>query len=155
MRYRERLNAPLWLWLVSAGLTVLISVAIGAALGSLAGLLTLVIFAGLIIWGLLASAPLLTVNDTEFRVGRAHIEWEYVGLVATLDAESTKAARGVDADPRAFAVMRPLTAGGSVTIEVLDDADPHPYWLVTTRNPQELAEAITAARHAAHAAADQ
>jgi hypothetical protein len=34
----------------------------------------------------------------------------------------------------------------AVRVEVLDPADPTPYWLVSTRRPDELAAAIAAGR---------
>lgn len=148
-RYRERLRAPIWLWIVCAGLVALISYAYAFALGDLAGIALAVALGGIAVWLLIVTAPLVEVTDEEFRVGRAHIDWAHVGLVATLDAASADRARGRDADPRAFAVSRSLTTRTAVTIEVLDDDDPHPYWLVSTRNPQELGHAITQAQDAA------
>lgn len=146
--YRERLRAPLWLWIVCAGLVAIISYAYAFALGNLAGIALAVALGGIAIWLLIATAPLIEVTDTEFRAGRAHIDWAHVGLVATLDAGSADRARGREADPRAFAVSRSLTTRTAVTLEVLDDDDPHPYWLVSTRNPQELGQAITQAQDA-------
>ncbi len=100
------------------------------------------------VWWVTASAVTVTVTDDALTVNDAHLDWPYVGLVATLDEDATRLALSREADPRAFVVARTLAARSAVTIEVLDDEDPHPYWLVTTAHPQELANAIVAARDA-------
>ena len=48
---------------------------------------------------------------------------------------------GVDADARAFLLTRPYLKR-SVKITVQDPADRTPYWLVSTRHPRELADAL-------------
>jgi hypothetical protein len=50
--------------------------------------------------------------------------------------------RGVDLDARAFLKIRPWVKP-VVRIELDDDNDPTPYWLVSTRRPKELAAALT------------
>lgn len=147
--YRERLLPPAWIWILAMVFIGSLAVAVGASLGIVAGVTSLVVIGLVTVWWLLASSPAILVTEGELRVGRAHIGWEYVGLVATLDAASTRAARGTGADPRAFTVMRSLTAPESVTIEICDDSDPHPYWLVSTRHPDVLGEQIRIARQTA------
>lgn len=147
--YRERLRPPVWVWVIVEALVAMLAVAYGAALGAAAGIATMAIVGGAAAWVLAATSPEIIVSAAELRAGRAHIAWKYVGIIATLDAESTKLTRGAEADPRAFALMRPLTAAECVTIEICDDADPHPYWLISTKHPDELGRAIHAARQAA------
>ncbi len=142
MRYRERLNPPLWAWIAVFGLVATLTVAVWAPLGATAGLIALAISAALSGWGLIASTPTITVTDSELRINRTHINLDYLGIVATLDREATTNANGANADPRAFTVSRPLSAKQAVTVEVLDDDDPHPYWLISTAHPQELGRAI-------------
>jgi hypothetical protein len=48
---------------------------------------------------------------------------------------------GVDADARAFLLLRPYLKR-SLKVQVLDPADPTPYWLLSTRRPAKLAEAL-------------
>lgn len=146
IRYRERLGAPIWVWIVLMIGVLALTVALGAALGAIAAVATLIIFGSAVTWCLVVTALTIEVTDTELKVGRAHIGWEYVGLVATLDESSTRLARGAGVDPRAFAAMRSLTAKKSVTIEVCDDDDPHPYWLMSTRHPDVLGEQIRKSR---------
>lgn len=145
-RYREHLTTPVWGWAVVLGLAFVLAVAFWIPLGIVAGLISLAIGAGLAIWLLVSTAPTLTVTDNELRIGRVHIDIDQLGLVATLDAEATAGARGANADPRAFTILRTLYAKESVSLEIIDEEDPHPYWLISTRDPQALGRAIQAAQ---------
>jgi hypothetical protein len=93
------------------------------------------------------AAP-VTVLDGRLRAGRAEIPVGLVGEAQALDAEATRQAAGVEADARAYLLLRPYVAG-AVRVSVADPADPTPYWLVSTRHPRVLAEVLTAgaARH--------
>jgi hypothetical protein len=142
VRYHERLNPPLWAWIAVLALTISLTVAVWVPLGLVAGMIALVIVNGLALWGILVSTPTITVTDEELRINRAHIGFDSLGIVATLDAQATANANGALADPRAFTVIRPLSAKESVTVEILDDDDPHPYWLISTARPAELGRAI-------------
>jgi hypothetical protein len=55
-------------------------------------------------------------------------------------AEAT-AERGVRLDARAWLLLRGWIPG-VVRVELDDPADPTPYWLVSTRNPDALAQAL-------------
>jgi hypothetical protein len=61
-----------------------------------------------------------------------------------LDEDATRRAFGVEADARAFLLLRPYLRR-SVRVHVLDPDDPVPYWLVSTRHPDRLTEALSAA----------
>ena len=58
---------------------------------------------------------------------------------------------GRDADARAYLLLRPYLKR-AVRVEINDPADPTPYWLVGTRRPEDLAEALEALRRERHAA---
>lgn len=148
-RYREHLSTPPWGWAVSLGLVLTLGMAFWIPLGAVAGILCLALGGALVVWLLVATAPTITVNERELRIGRVHIDADQIGLVATLDADATANARGANADPRAFTIMRPLYAKESVSLEILDAEDPHPYWLISSRDPQALGQAIQAAQRAA------
>ena len=140
--FRERLGAPAWAWFVVFGLVLCLTVAFWVPLGAPAGLVCLVLGSALVTWLLLTTATTTVVTARELRAGRAHLSGDAIGLVATLDAAATANARGANADPRAFTIMRSLSAKESVSLEILDDDDPHPYWLISTRRPLELGRAI-------------
>ncbi|MDX2025238.1 DUF3093 family protein, partial [Microcella sp.] len=52
-------------------------------------------------------------------------------------------ARGQRLDARAFLVLRP-DIPAVLRVAVTDPDDPTPYWLLSTRRPEELAAAIAA-----------
>jgi hypothetical protein len=67
-----------------------------------------------------------------------------VGAPVALDAADTRRRAGVDADARAYLLLRPYLKR-AVMVPVDDPADPTPYWLVSTRRPDELVAALDAA----------
>ena len=91
----------------------------------------------------------LRVADGVFHAGHAHIA---VGLLAgpvAHDAETTRRLIGVDADARAYLLLRPYLKC-SVQVMVDDPADPVPYWLVSTRRPEDLVAALLSAAETQH-----
>jgi len=104
---------------------------------------TLVLVAGVIV--ALLTAPHVTVLGGELRAGQAHIPLELLGAVRTLDADETRLELGPALDARAHLCLR-AGARTAVRVEVVDDADPTPYWLISTRHPRELARSVTQER---------
>jgi hypothetical protein len=143
--YRERVSAPWWMWVVTVLLTGSLGVAYGYPLGRAAGVVSFVVAQGLASWWLLATAPLVVVDDRVFRAGRARLPLRFVGRVAPLDPAQTREARGTLADPAAYLCLRGWVTR-SVLVEVDDPDDPHPYWLVSTRHGHALATALAPAR---------
>ncbi len=141
MTYRERVNAPISLWVVVTAMTASLGVAYGHVLGNGWGLVTFAFTQGLATWWLVGTAPLISVTATELHVGPARLPVVYVGSVAVLDRDRTKAARGPRADPHSFMRLRPGVPA-SVVIEVTDSEDPHPYWMISTRRPEDLRAAL-------------
>ena len=151
--YRERVHAPALVWLVTLVLTATLGVAYGYRLGVPAGLVAFVVAQALVTWWLVATAPLVVVDDRVFRAGRARLPLRYVGRIAPLDGAQTRDAGGRLADPEAYLCLRSWTSR-SVLVEVDDPEDPHPYWLVSTRRGHDLARTLAAARDGARASSD-
>lgn len=149
MAYHERLMAPLWWWLIGAGFAAGVTISVWAYLGPYFGVPAALGSGGAVI-GLLGGygSALLTVDDTALNVAGARLEWEWMGQAGALDEEMTTRLLTRDADPRAYLLTRPYVKT-AVRIEVADAADPHPYWLVSTRRPSELVAAIEACRRKA------
>jgi len=103
----------------------------------------------LLTFGLLAwiGSPRVVVRGGVLHAGPAHISVDLLGPVEPLDAEETRRVHGVDADARAYLLTRPYLKR-SVKVTVVDPADRTPYWLVSTRHPNELAAALTLGRRA-------
>jgi hypothetical protein len=151
--YRERVHAPWWLWVVTVLLTGSLGVAYGYPLGRAAGVVSFLVAQGLVTWWLLATAPVVVVDDLVFRAGRARLPLRHAGRIAPLDPAQTREARGPLADPQAYLCLRGWVTR-SVLVEVDDPDDPHPYWLVSTRHGHDLAAALATARDAARTAYD-
>lgn len=145
MTYDERLGVPLRWWalatmfLASVLLAFLVAlppqVAFGAVGLMVAGVVTLFLGYG---------AARVSVSDGELVAGSARIPVLYLADPTPLDDEATKRAIGVEANARAYLLIRPYLKR-SVRVTVADPADPTPYWLVSTRHPRRLAAALTEA----------
>lgn len=148
--YRETLVPRFWVWLMPIGFAACLGIAYGYAYGATAGWLVATTTAALLLAGLaLVSRTRIEVADDMVRAGRAALPVEFVGDVRALDAEQTFRARTAAADPAAYLLLRPWASSRSVALEVTDPQDPHPYWLLTTRHPEELTRALAQARTAA------
>lgn len=149
--YRERLHAQVSIWIVTTVMIFTLGVAFGYVLGTMPGLLTFVVAQLAAIWVLLHTAARIRVDDRIVRAGRARLPLEYVGRSQILDSGATRRARGVDADTRAYLCVRSWLPR-AVLIEITDSSDPHPYWLVSSKNPEALHTALLAASRLAAAA---
>ncbi len=141
--YRERLGVPLRWWvqgtMLVASLWLACIVAVpGAVAWTVTGLAMALLVAGLVAFG----SVRLEVGEGTFQAGRARIGAEHLGAAEALDAEGTRRVAGREADARAFLLLRPYLKR-AVKVEITDPADPAPYWLVSSRRPEELAGALT------------
>lgn len=143
--YRERLMAPWWAWLLAAVFTLSVAVAYEFALGPGPAAVAVVLVGGGAAALLLTTSSVLSVDECVVRAGRARLPLRFVGDVEALDAEASARARTREFNPSAFLVLRTWASGKSVRIAVTDPHDPHPYWLISTRDPQRFAAAIRAA----------
>src|SRR5262249_9110237 len=132
--YDERVGAPVFLWVLVALLAGSLGVAYGAAVGWRWGAVMLLVVGGLGTWWLLAARALITVDGGPFVAGRARLPVRFVGEVEALDADGARYVAGPGADARAYLLLRG-TGRGAVKVELVDPADPTPYWLVSTRDP--------------------
>lgn len=143
--YRERLAVPIRWWAQGTMLVASLWLAVIVAVpGPFAWAVTGVAVALMAALFLSYGAALVTVGDGWFRAGRARVELRFVGEVVPLDAETTRLVAGRDADARAYLLLRPYRKK-AVKVSLRDPADPTPYWLVSTRRPEELAAALTRA----------
>lgn len=146
VRYTEVLRAPLWTWLLPPLAGAFLGLAYGYALGAGWGWLTAVVLTFLGCWLLLSGSRRITVSAAGLRVGRALLPLWAVGEVRSLDADESLAARRHRANADAYLVLRTGYSDRTVAVAVADESDPHPYWLISTRRPDELVSAIVGAR---------
>ncbi|HSV39156.1 MAG TPA: DUF3093 domain-containing protein [Nocardioidaceae bacterium] len=140
--YDERLGVPLRWWalatmfLASVLLAFLVALPAPVAFGTV-GLMV----AGVVALFLGYGAAQVSVRDGELLAGAARIPVELLADPVALDDDATKRAMGVDANARAYLLVRPYLRR-SVKVTVIDPDDPTPYWLVSTRHPRTLAAAV-------------
>jgi hypothetical protein len=168
--YRERLRAPLSWWLLGLAAVVLLGTeAVAGYAWPVAVAIYLVLAAALAGALLLIGRATVEVGGGELRAGPARLPLAAAGEVSALDEAQTRSMRGPRADPAAFALIRPYLRRAVYVAVARPGAErrpghrrlrlrrlgvraelvspPHsPYWLVSTRHPEELAAAIGAAR---------
>lgn len=140
--YREHLRVPLRWWVQATMFLATLWIAfIVSTPAWIAWTATAVLVA--VTYGLFwqVGSARVEVADGELRAGRAHIPLTLVGTPEPLDAMGTRRVAGVEADARAYLLLRPYLKQ-SVRVPILDPADPTPYWLVGSRRPKALAAAI-------------
>ncbi|MGB3910439.1 MAG: DUF3093 domain-containing protein [Pseudolysinimonas sp.] len=148
MRYLERPDSfrerlwPTWWVFLSTALVIPASLLVFLPISPAAGVVVAIALYAAIVVALLVTTPVIEVTDGMLRVGRARIERTFVGTVSAHTGADAVAERGTRLDARAWLALRGWISG-VVRIEIADDADPTPYWLVSTRRPAELAAALT------------
>ncbi len=139
--YRERLTPPWWGWLLApfwaSTLGIAYGYAINAAVGWTVGL-GLTAIALFAIWRMSAVVELTT---STLRAGRATLPLGVVQSAIPLDAASARLQRGTEADPRAYVLLRGWVSS-AVIVKFDDPLDPTPYWYVSSRRPEVLADTI-------------
>lgn len=140
MRYRERLWPAWWVFL-STALVVPASLLVFLPISVPAGIATAVVVYGAILAVLVGTTPVIEVTDGELRAGRARLPRAVIGGVRVARDADARAERGVRLDARAWLLLRGWV-DGVVRVELDDPSDPTPYWLLSSRRPEELAAAL-------------
>jgi hypothetical protein len=138
--YRERLWPTPWIYLISLLLipsSILVLAPVSVPAGVATGLLMYAAVAG----SLTLTSPVIEVSDGRLRAGRAEVPLDLVGTAVPAAGDAARVERGTGLDARAFLVIRGWIRD-VVKVPITDAADPAPYWLVSTRHPNELAAAI-------------
>jgi hypothetical protein len=147
-RYRERLVVPTSWWLIPIVGAVSVWLAVQHVYGPRVSVPVAIVVLLLASVGLVGYGRVVVAVEPEgFLAGRARLPLWAVGDVVPLAADQARTARGTEADPRAFLLVRGYI-NPMVRVAVNDPADPVPYWLVSTRRPDELSAALSAARDA-------
>ena len=141
MRFREVIRAPFWLLAFIYFLFISLVVAVWAALGNQPAFITWVFSTVLIVWIALKSKLVLEVDDSQLRAGPAHIELNYLGRATALNDKEMGRLRTRDADPASYLIFRFWRSTG-VKVEINDPRDQTPYWLITSKRSNELAEIL-------------
>lgn len=143
--FREVLRPSAWMYLAAAFMiptVILVCAPFDLTLGVV---LSIVVYL-LIVVPMVATSPSIVVTETELRVGKAHISREFIGSVSAYSGTHAVAARGVELDARAWIFLRGWI-NPVVRVDITDPNDPTPYWLFSTRKPEELVKALRELRN--------
>ena len=142
--HHERLSVPFRWWVQGTMLVATFWLAFAVATpAAVAWSATAVLLLAMTLLFFFYGAPRVDVEDGWLRAGRARISGEFLGGAEPLDPAATRRVAGPDADARAYLLLRPYLKR-TVRVTVRDDRDPAPYWLVSSRHPEQLAAAVTA-----------
>jgi hypothetical protein len=139
--FRERLWPTVWVWVIVAGLSgagILMFAPISMSAGYVAGAVLFAIMATLLV----LSTPTITVTADSLTVGRATIQRRFIGEVQAFRTKEATAERGTRLNGLAFLCIRGWI-DPVVRIEITDPSDRTPYWLTSSRRPEELTKALS------------
>jgi hypothetical protein len=145
LHYREPLRAPWWWYLVAFAIAALLAAEFHIAGLPLTDWLPYAILLPLalsIVWWLGHST--LEVAGGELRIRGAHLPLRYVSGAVALDGVTLRRVVGREGDPAAFVSIRPWIGPG-VQFWIDDPDDPTPYWIVSSRHPEQVVALLRAA----------
>lgn len=144
-RYRERLHVTWYWWPLPLAAAVLLSAEIHMGYPGVRAWLPYVVIVPLALLLIVKSGRTkVAVEDCELLVADAHLPLEFVGEVEVFGAKDKRRVLGPHLDPAAFMLHRSWV-GPLLRVQVTDPADPTPYWVFSTRKPEELAAILRAA----------
>jgi hypothetical protein len=91
----------------------------------------------LVVFAMVAKSARIVVTESQLKVSNASIGREHISAVAVISKGEGFAARGRELDPRAWIHFQG-SVPTLVRVELNDPADPTPYWLFSTRKPDEI-----------------
>jgi hypothetical protein len=140
MIYRERvlpsaakLVLPVLLFLSIFALMLPINsdLAVPAAIAVTLGFLLFIFF----------SSPTIEVTESMLRCKGAGIDKRFIGAVTVIHKSELFEELGQKLDARAWLSVQ-ASVKGLVKLEIIDEEDNTPYWLISTRKPELLAAAL-------------
>lgn len=147
--YEERLTPAWWIWAVAlmiSSLAILVFVPISLGTGITAAIVMFIVLAILLV----VSTPRIQVTADLLRVGRATIEREHVGRVTGYRRDSATDQRGPSLHGLAYLCIRGWI-DPVVRIQITDERDRTPYWLTSSRRPEQLVDVLGGAMYTAPA----
>jgi hypothetical protein len=143
--YDERLSVPKPFW---AGLLVIVVIGIfevGAGFTYVVIVPVALFLVGFfIVPFVITGRTRVRLEDGVLTVGGQTVPVLSISGIQCLDREQTRLRLGPQADPAARLVVKGWI-GPSILLR-MSNPDPHPYWLVSTRHPEQLSAAVRSAR---------
>lgn len=141
MVFKEVIRPPFWLICFIYFMLFSIVIAIWAAFDNNAALnafaISIALQGAIVHW----MTSTIEVRDGELVIKRAHIPLEYLGEVTIIPKEKFGYERTRGADPAAFFAITFWISKG-LRVEVKDERDPTPYWLISSKRGKALAAAL-------------
>lgn len=144
--YRERLHLAWWMWPGALALAALAGASVHSGYPGVRSWLPYVLFE------LAAVALLVRLSRTTIRIGDGHLvvagsrlPLAVVAAVRVLDRQHLGQFNRGGRLPDGFHVVRGWI-DAAVQVRVDDPADCTPYWLLSSRHPEQLADALAAER---------
>jgi hypothetical protein len=119
----------------------MLSIAYGTAFSALVGWVMFFVVFGLFALAMTAGSAVIEVNDV-LRVENAALPFNSIRTTQVLDAEGTRVARRSRDHALDFTLLKLWSSTKALSISLDDPNDPHPGWLISTRNPEGMQRAI-------------
>lgn len=142
--YSEKLWPAWWIWLVTVvagGALTLAFAPVSLFWSSVVGISFVIIVAILLV----VSTAKISVTPDRISVGRASIEREFIGEFSSHRGEDAFFQRGRNLNATAFMCFRGWI-DPVVKMEITDERDATPYWIVSTRRPDRFVAALEATK---------
>jgi len=118
--------------------TCLVALPFGETLAIFVGIATLALWIGLAFM----TAKRVLISKSHLQVGKAIIERKYLGTAMSLSKEESRNATGPDLSSLAFLKIQ-FGVPSMVKVQVIDESDPTPYWLFSTRQPDVVEQYLS------------
>jgi hypothetical protein len=106
-----------------------------------AGVIAGVVSTALIALVMIAKSAKISISAQSLAVATASIERKHISGVEVISKGEAFAARGRELDPRAWFHFQG-SVETLVRVKISDPADPTPYWLFSTRRPEEVKKVL-------------
>lgn len=145
MLYRERRSQPGWLLFLALLLTISLGIAYAAAttstFGSVIG--AALSIPAVVLWW--KSASNITVTEEHLLVGRLKLDLSVIESATVLEPQEFLKRLRTDGKTTDLLLFTRTDAGG-VVVELNDPSDPYRSWVLSSRHPQQLADAVNQSR---------
>ncbi len=143
-KYHERLWASPWVFIATA-LVIPASLLVFLPINPIAGPIVGVGLYAAILILIAVGSPTVEVTESSLIAGRATLPLAVISRVEAFRDDEATAQRGPKLDARAWLLIRGWVSP-IVRIDLDDPDDPTPYWIVSSRRPEELVAAVDVAR---------
>lgn len=106
-----------------------------------AGVIAGVVSTALIAFVMIAKSAKISISSESLEVATASIERKHISGVEVISKSEAFAARGRELDPRAWFHFQG-SVETLVRVKISDPADPTPYWLFSSRRPEQVKKVL-------------